>query len=475
MRDMAAVLLLALGATPARPCQYTPHPGTTFLGGGHDNVIRCEDSEGLDHCRARCDADSHCSGFGIYTNGSRAGRCCTKWDNLGPAAWGEGVSYLKQAAPPGCAVQPGPPPVPAPPPSAPVSVSVIFRGNASFTYNKGAMIELLPDGRIAAACQAGAREGSQDQRILYTISDAQGGFDATNGWVETAPELATQGLSQWEPTLFLAPDRTLWLFFSQGSIAESHNDSFNLFAQSAGADSAYTRWSPPRLIFNTSLARPARKKMWPVNRIITTPGQKDWLLPCDWGCAPPTAAFAMRSSDAGESWQADAPIPGTALHSGCPEPAMAVVNSSTLLAMVRNTGTGFLQSWSHTNGKSWSAAVPSSVPGASSKMALQSLPAAPGAGASTLVLAWSVQSRERMALSTSTDGGESWHYYATLDNGTAVAPPESSDCYPTVLRVRDSLLTTWSTYDGGPSEANADKGYANIKLARTPLPGTVRA
>ena len=46
---------------------------------------------------------------------------------------------------------------------------------------------------------------------------------------------------------------------------------------------------------------------------------------------------------------------------------------------------------------------------------------------------------------------------------------------PTVLRVRDSLLTTWSTYDGGPSEANADKGYANIKLARTPLPGTVRA
>jgi predicted neuraminidase len=465
MRSYVVTLLLVLPPVPARACQYTPHPNTTFLGGTHDNVISCEDTEGLAHCRARCDADDQCSGFGIYTTGSRVGRCCTKSDNLGPAAWSSGTSYLKQSDTPGCAVMPEPP-------SAPVSVSVIFRGNASYAYNKGAMIELLPDGRIAAACQAGAKEGSTDQRILYSISDAYGRFDATGGWVQTAPE--TQGLSQWEPTLFLAPNRTLWLFFSQGVAPLS--GSFNLFSQTAEADTGYTRWSSPRLLFNTSTARPARNLMWPVNRVITTPGQQDWLLPCDWGCAPPTGAFAMRSSDAGISWKADSAIPGTALQHGCPEPALAVVNSSTLLAIVRNTGTGFLQSWSHDNGQSWSAAVPSSVPGASSKMALQSLPTTSGASSSTLVLAWSVRSRERMALSTSTDGGVSWRYYATLDNGTSVAPPESSDCYPTVLHVRDSLLTTWSTYDGGPRVSVDDEtGYANIKLARTPLPDVVHA
>ena len=80
-----------------------------------------------------------------------------------------------------------------------------------------------------------------------------------------------------------------------------------------------------------------------------------------------------------------------------------------------------------------------------------------------------------MALSTSTDG-VSWSYYATLDNGTGTAPPQSSDCYPTVLQVGEELLTTWSTYDGGPAEAEggvagaASGGPANIKLARTAVP-----
>ena len=71
-------------------------------------------------------------------------------------------------------------------------------------------------GAHAAAAQAGAKEGSPDQRILFTISDDKQQFDAERGWVETAPEPVSRGLSQWEPTLFLAPNRTLWLFFSQG-------------------------------------------------------------------------------------------------------------------------------------------------------------------------------------------------------------------------------------------------------------------
>lgn len=43
----------------------------------------------------------------------------------------------------------------APPNVAPVTISEIFSGNATFPYNKGAMLELLPGGWIAAACQVG--------------------------------------------------------------------------------------------------------------------------------------------------------------------------------------------------------------------------------------------------------------------------------------------------------------------------------
>eukprot|EP01047_Picozoa_sp_COSAG01_P019231 COSAG01_NODE_1064_length_11885_cov_7.744358_7_plen_505_part_00 len=489
------MLAAATRATVPPRCVYSAHPGTTYLGGGHRNVIECRDAEGLQHCQQRCDGDVHCSGFGLYVNGSSIGRCCTKSNNLGPARWVAGVSYLKEVKPPQCPLVPAPPspptpapqPVPPAPPSAHVEVSVIFRGNASFGYNKGAMIEQLPDGRIAAAAQAGAKEGSPDQRILFTISDDKQQFDAERGWVETAPEAVSRGLSQWEPTLFLAPNRTLWLFFSQG--VPPQDGSFDLFAQTTDASSGFRRWSAPRMIYNTSTAAaPPRKLMWPINRIVLTPDRRqDWLLPCDWGCAPPTAAFTMRSSDAGSSWHPDAPIPGTELPSNCPEPALAVVNSTTLFAMVRNTHPGFLQSWSHDMGRTWTAAIPSSAHGASSKMALLSLrdtqrrvgAGAEPASAATLVLAWSVYSRERMALSTSTDGGISWHYFATLDNGSATAPPESSDCYPTVLQAGDSLLTAWSTYDGGPRDDSAGEvekgvgggdGRANIKLARTALP-----
>ena len=52
-----------------------------------------------------------------------------------------------------------------------------------------------------------------------------------------------------------------------------------------------------------------------------------------------------------------------------------------------------------------------------------------------------------MALSTSVDGGVTWQYYATLDNGTATKA-EASDTYPTVIVSADQqeLLTVWSTY-----------------------------
>jgi hypothetical protein len=98
------------------------------------------------------------------------------------------------------------------------------------------------------------------------------------------------------------------------------------------------------------------------------------------------------------------------------------------------------------------------------------------------VLAYNVISRERMALSTSVDGGLNWKYYATLDNGTSPTVAEGSDTYPTIILSGSGaeLLTTWSSYcKGCPAVGNKmparpvrqDLGsFSTIKLARTALP-----
>ena len=469
---------------PVGVCTYTEHRNTTFLGSHARNVLACVDAEGLEHCRQRCSADTDCSGFGLYVSGGDLGRCCTKRDNLGAAAWPAGVSYTKVPAP-GCPFTPSPPPPPPPPPprpppippappSAAVTTRTIFRGNASWPYNKGAMLQPLPGGRLAAACQAGAREAAPGQRVLVAISP-DWGRTWPRGWSAPTPEPPALHWGQWEPTLFLAPNGTLWLFWSEGPGATPNL----LFCSTADAASGYTRWAPPRLILNASRV-PGRGYMYPINRVVVAPGDGAWLLPCDWGCGgPPTGAFTLRSVDGGAAWAADPVLPGIPTSGLCPEPAMAAVNSTSLVAVVRSAGVGFLQSWSHDGGRSWGRAVPSAVDGAASKPALAALPVPPGDGRGgggnhPLVLAWNVVTRERMALSTSTDGGVHWRYWATIDNGTASPGSQhTSDCYPTVVVAGDALLTAWSTYSGGPRSGvggGGGGGFADITLATTALP-----
>ena len=174
------VFVGTIAASGAVNCTFTAHPNVTFLGNMSlsKNVIECFDHEGLAHCQQRCEEDDSCAGFGLYVRGERLGRCCTKSNNLGPHQWTEGVSYTKNINPPMC---------PAPPSSVPVNVSIIFRGNASFAYNKGAMIQALPGGLLAASCQAGDREASSNQRILYALSP-DNGRSWPGGWAQVTPE-----------------------------------------------------------------------------------------------------------------------------------------------------------------------------------------------------------------------------------------------------------------------------------------------
>ena len=139
-----------------------------------------------------------------------------------------------------------------------------------------------------------------------------------------------------------------------------------------------------------------------------------------------------------------------------------VVNQTSMMALIRAAGPGFLQSWSHDGGRHWEPVVASGVDGAATKPALASF--VTHSGTTVLVLAWNVVTRERMALSTSLDG-ETWSYLATLDNGTMAAHVEESrDFYPTVIASGEELLTVWSSYPAGGER------YGHIMLGRTALP-----
>ena len=230
---------------PLENCTFTAHPNTTFLGNISSNVIACFDHEGLEHCQRRCAEDEACAGFGLCVRGSRLGRCCTKFDNLGSGEWVDGVSYTKNVDLPG---------FPADTPVS-VNVSIIFRGNSSFPYNKGAMIQALPGGLLAASCQAGDHEAAGNQRILYALS-TDNGKSWPDGWSQVTPEPFAAGqimshspqeelsFAQWEPTLFLAPDNeTLWLFWSEGP----GNTPNLLLAQTTNRTSGFTEWGPRKV------------------------------------------------------------------------------------------------------------------------------------------------------------------------------------------------------------------------------------
>ena len=85
-------------------------------------------------------------------------------------------------------------------------------------------------------------------------------------------------------------------------------------------------------------------------------------------------------------------------------------------------------------------------------------------------MAYNVETRHQMALASSVDGGATWRYYATLDNGTGY-----TTAYPTNVVRGTEMLTAWSVYRGGPAEAGGVGGGpavapAEIWLGRTALP-----
>lgn len=454
--------------TPSANCTYSGQPNTTYR--DPNNVILCLDDEGAPHCRQRCDVDPECAGFGVYYP-LGSGRCCTKRLQKVPTQWLHGESFTKVRDPrgqPGSACGPQLPPVP-------VNMTTIFTGNTTFPYSKGAMLEVLPDGTMVAALQAGPAEAAVSQRVLVARST-----DGGSTFGDYTVAVPSTGGAQWEPTLF--HDKTtglLWLFYTEGP-------TLMYVTQSADGGQPGT-WAPRRLIWNGTAH--GHSQVWAINRVVVL-ADGSWVLPCDFGCARPTAAVALISADHGVTWATAEPIPGTNI-SGCPEPGMASTGGVDLIAVIRSTGVGLLQSFSSDGGHTWTAAVAAGVDGASSKPSIVAVPpfatrgdgdggSGGGAGRATLIMAYNVETRLRMELATSADNGATWLPWATIDDGSNIV----ATFYPTVLAdtVTNTVLTVYSATRAENSTANkcprlADdpRGsttgcFTDMRLVKTTMP-----
>ena len=338
------------------------------------------------------------------------------------------------------------------------------------------MLEILPDSTSVAALQAGLREADSTQRVLVATSN-DGGI-TFGPWHVAVP---SPGDAQWEPTLFYDTSTgVLWLFYTEGPAL--------IYASVSREGGKAGSWSPRRLLWNAT--EHGHSNVWVLNRVVVLPGGR-WVLPCDLGCTYPTGAFALVSDDAGSSWSAGDSIPGTNIPSCCPEPGVAAVGGggSDLIAVIRSATVGLLQSRSTDGGETWSPAVAAGVDGASSKPSVTSVeyPAtAAGAGAggvingSTLVLAYNIESRLRMGLAVSRDGGASWTPWAVVDNGTGLV----ATFYPTVLfdssarevvTVYSATRTENATSNKCPRLDERDNARAQHSRARSGQAATARS
>lgn len=355
-----------------------------------------------------------------------------------------------------------------------VTYSTMFACNDSFPYIHQAMLEVLPGGMVAGGLQAGAREGASDQIVLTVLSD-----DGGTTWGDAHPIAASLSGAQWGPILMYDTDiDVLWAWWAEGNSGEvlrgaksvDRAGSWGAAFDAGDTISAHARGANIMFIMNKVVVLPpdvAAEADGKGDRegtgTGTGTGSARWVLPVD--TVKPSTAFVAVAADGVATFTAAAPPSQQASvmtleHSTFLEPAVAVVNGSTLLATLRATDGNAYAARSSDGGTSWSTPVPL-LPAADSKTALWSF----GGAASGLLLAYNNKpgSRGPLQLDVSWNGGGSFEPLATLEDGA----DGLAHCYPTPVTNGTHALTAYSVYN---ASYGAGPGRVGVRVAVTPLP-----
>lgn len=343
---------------------------------------------------------------------------------------------------------------------------------SDYPQNHASNLLDLPNGDLLCTWFAGTQEGVSDISILCSRLRKD-----SNEW-EPAVKLSNDPeRSEQNPVLFLDPDNTLWLLWTaqlagnQDTAIVRYRKSFDLGETWQDIDVLIDK--PGTFIRQPIVVLPNGNWLLPIFNCTIKPGEK-WVGNYD------TSSVKI-SEDKGQTWR-DVDVPESL---GCVHMSVALLKNGSLIAVYRSRwADSIYQSYSHDNGETWSAPVPTELPNNNSSIQLTALNngdlamvfnnmSAEGATDRRSSLYDEIEDdsdakepeiidgksafwgapRAPMSLAISKDDGASWQIVANLDEGDGFCMTNNSQeklnrefSYPTITQSSDGAIHIAYTY-----------------------------
>ena len=299
----------------------------------------------------------------------------------------------------------------------------LFGDDRPFPQCHASTIVKLKDGEFMAAWFGGTEEKNDDVGIWMTKGKpAQ--------WEPPVQVAKINNTPHWNPVLFAAPGKNIWLFFKTGKEIRDWETWYKTSANNGKT------WSPAaELVKNDQGGRgPVRNKM-----IILSNGT--WLAGASnekglWN------VFFDRSEDEGKTWEATPYVVFNRNEfkgKGIIQPTLWESSPGQVHALLRSTTGVICRTDSKDFGKTWSPVYKTSIPNPNSGIDVTKL--ADG----TLVLAYNPDgkdwgSRGALALALSTDNGFTWNKRIFLEQGNK----NDEYSYPAIISFDDNIAVTYT-------------------------------
>lgn len=343
---------------------------------------------------------------------------------------------------------------------------------SDYPQNHASNLLVLPNGDLLCTWFAGTQEGVSDISILCSRLRKD-----SNKW-EPAVKLSNDPeRSEQNPVLFLDPDNTLWLLWTaqlagnQDTAIVRYRKSFDMGETWQDIDVLIDK--PGTFIRQPIVVLPNGNWLLPIFNCTIKPGEK-WVGNYD------TSSVKL-SEDKGQTWR-DVDVPESL---GCVHMSVALLKNGSLIAVYRSRwADSIYQSYSHDNGETWSAPVPTELPNNNSSIQLTALNngdlamvfnnmSAEGATDRRSSLYDEIEDgsdakepeiidgksafwgapRAPMSLAISKDDGASWSIVANLDEGDGFCMTNNSQeklnrefSYPTITQSEDGAIHIAYTY-----------------------------
>lgn len=287
----------------------------------------------------------------------------------------------------------------------------IFKTDNKYPSCHCATIVELPKGELLCAWYAGSYEKAKDVVILFSRF-------SKNRWEKPEVLVNTEGFSEGNPVLFLAPSQKLYLFFAtifgnewaEAKLRYKISEDFGI------------TWSSPEWLREKPGSMVKNKPVLLENGEI--------LIPCyddENG-----DVFVLITDDL-KNYK-EYKVPSSEIY--ILQPAIIQKKDGKLLMYLRTANKFIYQSISSDNGKNWSIPTPTIFPNPNSGIDLLKTKN----GNLILVYNHSTTKRTPLNIALSEDEGETWKYNKILEDG----PGEYS--YPQIIQTQDNLIHIVYTY-----------------------------